>query len=501
MSINQSNNSICFNTFDGKVASIEFTPNGSFLIVVFYSGLVKVFDLELETDNNNRNSLISNSLDDDDRQGVLLTRLRSTAAMVFSTPALSKLVGNVTQENGSHIFIGMKTSCTCLAILDVASIRLSKIKNGFLSSIDDGIKLFYYYDSRIKGLIDVSTLSFRYLTEDEDFVDLTNSTSNANIAISSNNTTVASSSSISFLSNLDFRDYSCRYRMITGACLSSVNVWDVEITTRYNKQTGEPTYSDEWIFLTTFNTNGISLNFGSISNHYSHLNYFYQSDLPDSLVTINQYGTNYNFNSISEIFNCSNEKDVKSNLISSSGEPISKPVVLKDSSTFFTTSLNGLLIFGGKSEFIVYHYHSNYLSNEDLGKGIVYREVYSLNDFGVEGGKVGKNNIQRRGGRHLRQIESIHPTNDGNFALIICSDNSILLYSTRDYYGYGVNSNQIYGKPSSIISSIYPSYNANDSYESGISKGALYQLFQASDKYKLNANIFYIKNEKVSCCK
>ena len=52
---------------------------------------------------------------------------------------------------------------------------------------------------------------------------------------------------------------------------------------------------------------------------------------------------------------------------------------------------------------------------------IVHVDSFALNDLGNESNR-------RRGGRHLRQIEELHCTPDGQYAIMRCSDNAVVLY-------------------------------------------------------------------------
>ena len=53
-------------------------------------------------------------------------------------------------------------------------------------------------------------------------------------------------------------------------------------------------------------------------------------------------------------------------------------------------------------------------------------DTFSLNNLVSAGGN--SNAPSRRGGRHLRQIEELQCTPDGQYAIIRCSDNAVLLY-------------------------------------------------------------------------
>ena len=51
-------------------------------------------------------------------------------------------------------------------------------------------------------------------------------------------------------------------------------------------------------------------------------------------------------------------------------------------------------------------------------------DTFSLSD--LDG--AGAGGPSRRGGRHLRQIEELRCTPDGQYAIIRCSDNTVVLY-------------------------------------------------------------------------
>lgn len=52
-------------------------------------------------------------------------------------------------------------------------------------------------------------------------------------------------------------------------------------------------------------------------------------------------------------------------------------------------------------------------------------DTFSLSELVSYGGGQGPS---RRGGRHLRQIEEVQCTSDGQYAIIRCSDNAVVLY-------------------------------------------------------------------------
>jgi hypothetical protein len=49
-------------------------------------------------------------------------------------------------------------------------------------------------------------------------------------------------------------------------------------------------------------------------------------------------------------------------------------------------------------------------------------DTFSLNELNNFSG------LSRRGGRHLRQIEELRCTTDGQYAIIRCSDNAVVIY-------------------------------------------------------------------------
>ncbi len=51
-------------------------------------------------------------------------------------------------------------------------------------------------------------------------------------------------------------------------------------------------------------------------------------------------------------------------------------------------------------------------------------DTFSLNDLNNNSSEF----PSRRGGRHLRQIEELRCTPDGQYAIIRCSDNAVVLY-------------------------------------------------------------------------
>lgn len=138
-----------------------------------------------------------------------------------------------------------------------------------------------------------------------------------------------------------------------------------------------------------------------------------------------------------------------------------KPQNLKDTTCTYAASQDGTVLFGGKYELIVTvlaqagttatappsALHSPRTSAEDTVPAhgaaevsapvatpalpsaspavtFAFRAVFSLNDFAS--GAIGRSN--KKASRHLREISGVWCTPDGCYAIILCTDNAVLLY-------------------------------------------------------------------------
>lgn len=101
---------------------------------------------------------------------------------------------------------------------------------------------------------------------------------------------------------------------------------------------------------------------------------------------------------------------------------IGKPSPVKDTTGTFAASEDGCILFGGKYEFMVSFLDTS--AGHNASSTIAFRAVFSLSDF--MSGAVGRST--KKSSRHLREISDIWCTPDGAYALILCTDNAVLLY-------------------------------------------------------------------------
>lgn len=105
---------------------------------------------------------------------------------------------------------------------------------------------------------------------------------------------------------------------------------------------------------------------------------------------------------------------------------IGKPVPLKDSIGTYAASEDGCILFGGKYDLVVSFLDTSTAgsNNAHATPNFAFRAVFSLSDF--VSGAVGRST--KKNSRHLREISEIWCTPDGAYALILCTDNAVLLY-------------------------------------------------------------------------
>ena len=104
---------------------------------------------------------------------------------------------------------------------------------------------------------------------------------------------------------------------------------------------------------------------------------------------------------------------------------VGKPIPLKDSIGTYAASADGCILFGGKYELVVSFLDASTAgANGNASPSFAFRAIFSLSDF--VSGAVGRST--KKTSRHLREISEIWCTPDGAYALILCTDNAVLLY-------------------------------------------------------------------------
>jgi hypothetical protein len=275
--------------------------------------------------------------------------------------------------------------------------------------------------------------------------------------------------------------YVATYRLITGRGFGHYHVWEVTLDARAGNQLGSPlsgnsssggsglVYKQSWRHLYQGSINGPTMNFA----------HFVESRIPASEGLAQDTGTAARLSlweqcqqrarldqgkastvhGSCEVIASETQKDLRAvslsdlNSIGGSGSSggtltASKPTTLKDTTGTRACSQDGRILFGGKYEFVVSILESSRRSgspgpgawpaanggansgnNSDVDEAggtarVTYHAVFSLSDFAP--GAVGKSS--KKTSRHLREVSGVWCTPDGAYALVLCTDNAVLLY-------------------------------------------------------------------------
>ena len=428
--VSGSRSELCFGCLDGRVTSIVATSDGAFVICGFSSGAVRLYDMTL-----------NGNTDPEDRVGYLLTRHDS--AQGFLQMHLEIGGTSIDGVRCSHLFCGSKIGSTRMTVIDMEAIRGKKQKRGFITTA--GLQTMTYSDGRLRGFTSLATM----------YCEVTNKGNNTY------NT-----------------DYAVKYRILTGLGYGNYNVWDMLIE-RKIRPDGSVESHDFWSIAANGSVNGPTMTFGCIvtADPKALLKLWRRSN--DECIHENTDESDNTF----EILFQSREKDLrvqrldmlmagKSSVVRGMKNTLNKVV--------HASSSDGSVLFSGIDELVVHRYLP---SRASVGGGsVVSTATYNLDPFSNEKNFVGAlgNNIPKRQ-RRMRQIESIRCTMDGNHALVLCTDNSVLVYSSVD---------QLLDSHWRKASSVDRDEPLESLTEGFISEGALRYLYTVDISFKVDVAIF-----------
>lgn len=259
------------------------------------------------------------------------------------------------------------------------------------------------------------------------------------------------------------KGYCVTYRMITGRGFGAFHVWEVALEAQQTSGVvGSPaassagsgvsmSYTQRWSHIFQGAVNGPTMNFASFVRPLLHdptvrheatdgtLSLWGQCQqralLESSLTGTTNARVGVVSHSSTQVVVSDTHKDLR--LVSLTPAPppektdtdtttvvaphlisAGKPNPVKDTTSTFAASEDGGTLFGGKYDLIV-----SFLDSFSPGQ-IAFRAVFSLSDF--VSGAVGRST--KKTSRHLREISDIWCTPDGAYALILCTDNAVLLY-------------------------------------------------------------------------
>ena len=264
------------------------------------------------------------------------------------------------------------------------------------------------------------------------------------------------------------KGYRTTYRMITGRGFGAFHVWEVTLEAReLSSMAASPavsfaasggasmSYSQKWTHLFQGAVNGPTMSFAKFVRPLLHAPALGASSSDGTLSlwgqcqqrallenSLSSAGHSKAEAQATHVICCDTHKDVR--LVSLTPTPpessnegtsaassapatasltsIGKPSPLKDTTGTFAASEDGCILFGGKYELIVSFLDTS--GGHSASSAIAFRAVFSLSDF--MSGAVGRST--KKSSRHLREISDIWCTPDGAYALILCTDNAVLLY-------------------------------------------------------------------------
>eukprot|EP01038_Epipyxis_sp_PR26KG_P013275 gene13275-17788_t len=427
----------CFHSNLGKVTSLVCTPDGCYCIVAFSSGVIRLFDMTKASQSDN-----------DHHIGIDL--LAFDTSLNFCTIHLAMHHHNFNKPNGfCHILAGVGSGSTQFSILDIFSLIAAKKRRGFITSNGGGLHIFNKFDSQLKGLCASKIVSFG---EDQTFVDSC--------------------------------EYHATYRLVTGKGSGSFNIWEVKLSAKVaiapgiNRivSSGNIDYKQEWRMITSGKINGPRLAFA----------HFIMITSSDNANPINENHTAQLSLQPIELLMAATDKSTR-RVILDANESLSSHSEAKNISQIYVTSENGHILFCGSEELIIIKYNS--FSQIIVSKQSLSLNQYQYNNIYNDLTEEFNSNVlnSKRGtlsNRHLRQIENICCTSDGNYALVTCSDNTILLYSKCSLFAKElrvVNGSSVVNKDDE---------NIDDNDE----EGSVGILFQFDEKYKIQASICYVNS-------
>lgn len=375
--------SMCFTT-DDRISSITATPCGSYVIVGYPSGVIKLYEM-----------LRSGNTDLEDRYGYLLGQLASSG--VQGSLRLNVEAGRCEIPPShpgkkstyvTHVFAGATLGSTTVFIVDIQSLHRLKYKRGFITMAGGGAKTFSYTDIRLRGFGSLAAVQHSYSP-----MLVPNALAD--------NLTAAETRPCRLCG--DEKGYRAIYRLMSGRGYGVYTVWEVELTSQVvcpicsvmetvdislSGTSGAPCrpvdgqevtykYGQSWQILLTGNVNAPSMEFcrvfisPSVTNVLSltgetrdmsggkcsvkgisegaFLEYITQGGDKDAKIhqiaccTMSQVSENCDTTVEECLFEC-----VKAGRLSS------KPRTLKGLNHIHAVSTDGSVFFGGQEELVVY---------------------------------------------------------------------------------------------------------------------------------------------------
>ena len=376
--------SMCFKIFEGKVTSMAVTTDGLYCIAAFSKGSIRLFDLTA-----------GGNTDPEDRYGSYLGSIDANTTMNLHL----ELGGNA---SCSHLFVGARAGSTKMFVVDMHSLRDIKRKRGFITMAGGNIKTFSHADGKLKGFCALSTVecTLKSIVGDE-----------------------------------EQHCYSARYRLVCGKGCGTFNVWDVLLDATYDPVTKSTAYSGFWSLLHTGSVGSPIMKFAA-----------FVTTSPSSIIprptntsnssVIDSISVNDNSRSLQQACEVLivGDKEAKShNLYACTPTAMDSdkaPVkTIKGLTDLFASSEDGRVIFSGRDELVVTTYMP--LSgehDEESGPhaGTVYKRMcLPLIDSNTS-------NTSKRN-RQIREICGVSCNNNGTYALVHCTDNTVFLYSKCGY--------------------------------------------------------------------
>ncbi len=408
--------SLCFSLVDGRVTSLVSTPDGAYCFAGFSSGAVRLFDLT-----------VGGVTCPEDRLGNLMGRIDAASNSCGALKVHLQIGGwgsggadggvndLSVPKNVCHLFAGAWLGSSTMLVVDIASLRETKAKRGFITMAGGGVQVFKHSDTRLKGFTALSTL-------------LVSSSGDGGARVDA--------------------EYLAKYRLVTGRGFCSYHIWEVVLEAAVGPS-GALEYRDHWSFVASGSVNGPTMVFAQFVS---------QSRRPSSQGGAHQFFPApttqsgkfllCDVMSGGELLTGTMDKDVRSVQLSplllegGSEEPaavqgrrdqpahplidnlqISKPVAVKALTDVLVASECGQVLFGGKDQLVVTTYSplagAGSAAAVRASGAVSKRATFALHD--CEG-------ADRRTSRHLRVLDQVSCTSDGAYAVVLCSDNTVYLY-------------------------------------------------------------------------
>lgn len=521
--------SMCFSIFEGRVTSMCTTRDGAYLIAGFSNGYIRLFDMTTNGhgDPQDRIGFPIGKIDGSNMQGSLQLHLELAEEAVSDSNTLGVC----------HLFAGVVQGSTKMLVVDIRNLRALKRRRGFLSS---DFKCFLKESSKLRGFMSLNVVS-----------------------------TVSMANNLSHQGDTDsLSGYTAKYRLLCGKGYGSFSLWDITLSAHANTLNGELTYTDNWQCIAS----------GSSSSQCIRFACFVSQSLPEATSDLVYWGGSSSSEAFVEsqdifrgenILSCFDEMDENSNMqhighcdrssqpsemdfeilflpiaksfrtclisydsksmetvsnsasVSTAGTAKAQKVKIvggcnqvQSLSDVHCASKDGTILFSGLDTLTVCKYLPSICHNgsnvSGMGSVVAY-ESFALTPTTHDNQSEATSGKRQR---HLRSIESVTCTADGSYAIILCSDNCVLLYSVCDVFGKGMHPTSVHCSPLVPIDdndnnedgTFFASQSSRHHHQRNLlnrSSGFLTILFQTTDLIKLELSISYTENSisnMCSCC-